>query len=78
MYRIKNSKFLNKNYEIPILQCHGTIDNIVTEEIGKKTCEFIKQIGFTKIKYNKYEGMEHSSTSEEMDDINNFLESLKH
>lgn len=76
MNGIHQSKLMNKNYEVPILQCHGTIDTIVTEKIGKKTCEFIRNQGFSKVQYNKYEGLDHSSTSEEIDDINDFLNSL--
>jgi hypothetical protein len=49
----------NKN-EMPILQCHGDLDSIVSFEWGQITAHHMQQIGFKNVIFKKYNDLGHS------------------
>uniref|UniRef100_A0A8D9ABH2 palmitoyl-protein hydrolase n=2 Tax=Cacopsylla melanoneura TaxID=428564 RepID=A0A8D9ABH2_9HEMI len=62
----------NPNINTPFLQCHGDCDPIVPYMWGQLTSSLLK--GFVKnVTFNTYQGLQHSSNSEEIDDIRNFV-----
>jgi predicted esterase len=56
---------------------HGTSDGVVRYQYGKHSMDVLKP-HFSKLQWNTYQGMEHSSCDEEIRDLNAFLaETLK-
>ena len=62
------------NKDTPIMMMHGAQDNIVPLAWGKKSCDYLKQIGYNVI-LNTY-AMQHSMCPEELMDIRLWLEKL--
>lgn len=62
----------NKN--TPIMMMHGNQDNIVPLAWGKKSCDYLKQIGYN-IVLNTYT-MQHSVCPNELVDISQWLKNL--
>ncbi|GMM34389.1 palmitoyl-(protein) hydrolase [Saccharomycopsis crataegensis] len=62
---------VNKN--TPILQFHGTADPVIPYSIGKRTYEFFKNLGFSKLNFTSYEGMPHTTCAPEMQTVFQFL-----
>jgi len=60
-------------FKTPIIQCHGDADPMVPLEWSKMTVQLLKQLGFSEINWKTYRGLGHSSTEEELDDINDFI-----
>ncbi|WFD35634.1 lysophospholipase [Malassezia cuniculi] len=62
----------------PIMQAHGTIDQIVPYELGRKTSRFVRQdLGFgDKDTFRTYDGMPHSACPQEIRDIAQWLETV--
>ncbi|CAG8559272.1 4023_t:CDS:2 [Diversispora eburnea] len=60
------------NKGIPVLICHGDIDEVVPYEGGKQTHELLKTKGYS-VNFKTYPGMGHSSTPEEFNDMIQFL-----
>jgi len=57
----------------PILQCHGTADEIVPFVRGKQTSKLLQSIN-ANVTFKEYRGMGHHSSEEEMEDLRTFLE----
>lgn len=62
------------NKDTPILMAHGTVDPVVNFQLGKKSCEMLKGLGY-KPTLKVYEGMGHSACPEELDEVEAFLRS---
>ncbi|KAK4232365.1 Phospholipase/carboxylesterase/thioesterase [Podospora fimiseda] len=60
------------NQDTPIFLGHGDSDQVVNYELGKKSYDLLKGLGF-KATFKTYPGMGHSACLEELDDIENFL-----
>lgn len=60
----------------PILQCHGDIDPMVSIEWSKLSTKFIQQMGFSNIQFKTYPGLSHSSSDEEIDDVDEFIKKI--
>ena len=64
----------SNNVKVPIMQAHGDCDSVVPYYLGQQTSEAIKS--FVKNhEFKTYKGLAHSSGAEEMEDIEDFLES---
>ncbi|XP_023222067.1 acyl-protein thioesterase 2-like isoform X2 [Centruroides vittatus] len=61
------------NTEIPVLQCHGDIDNTVPHKWGVMTYEILKSF-MPKLQFKTYKGMQHTSCEEEMKDAHQFIQ----
>ena len=51
-------------FSTPILQCHGDVDPMVSLAWSQLSTTFIKQMGFTDLKFKVYPGLSHSSSEE--------------
>ncbi|KAK4043790.1 Phospholipase/carboxylesterase/thioesterase [Parachaetomium inaequale] len=60
------------NKETPIFMAHGDSDQVVNTELGKKSHELLKGMGY-KATLKIYEDMGHSACLEELDDVEAFL-----
>lgn len=60
-------------FTTPILQCHGDVDPMVPLMWSQLTEKVLKSLGFSNVKFKTYRGLGHSSTEEEMDDVNDFI-----
>jgi phospholipase/carboxylesterase len=65
------SEYPAENKTMPILVCHGTLDQVVPPVLADMALEHLKKQGFT-YTFKKY-GMEHSVCPEEIDDIALFI-----
>ncbi|KAI8820646.1 Phospholipase/carboxylesterase/thioesterase [Fimicolochytrium jonesii] len=63
----------NTNNETPMLMCHGDQDETVPYKWGKLSYEKIVELGKKVEAFKTYKGMGHSSSSEEVSDVAEFL-----
>lgn len=69
---LKNRQETNLN--VPVLQCHGTADTMITFQYAKDTYSFFKEkIGLQDYEFRQYARLGHSTTGQEIEDILNFL-----
>jgi len=61
--------------ETPILQCHGSDDEIVPLARGKQTATLLKSLN-ANLTFKEYEGMGHHSSLEQMEDLRTFLDKV--
>lgn len=62
----------NPNKETPIFMGHGDMDPVVRYAWGAATAEKLKQWGWS-VDFRTYRGMQHSSTPQEIDDLEKYL-----
>jgi len=63
------------NKDMPVLQCHGNADPIVNYTFGKMTEGRMKTlVNPANYTFNTYQGLAHSSSPKEMEDIKHFIE----
>ena len=60
--------------EIPILICHGSLDSVLPESLGRQSLEALKSLGFTP-QYHSYP-MEHAVCPREIVDIAAWIRSV--
>jgi len=66
---------LNIKSATPILQCHGTADQVVPYARGLETSRLLKRIN-SNLTFKEYKGMGHHSSMEEMEDLRTFLDKV--
>ena len=70
-------EFSNENKETKILQCHGKVDPVVQYTWGylsyQLLCQFREK---SSIEFKSYEGLGHSSSQEELIDIEKWIEKI--
>lgn len=64
---------VDNKFKTPIVQCHGDSDPVVPLEWSKMTVQLLKTLGFSDVAFKTYQGLGHSSTEEELDDIKDFI-----
>lgn len=69
-------RHLATNYDTPIFQGHGTMDNIIGYTRGVETAEYYKALGFNRVDFNRYVGVAHSASDEELTDAQNFIKKI--
>ncbi|KAH9491714.1 acyl-protein thioesterase [Bulinus truncatus] len=67
-----NAKY---NTGVPVLQCHGTGDPLVSYRWGQATHEIIKTFN-PAAQFKSYSNMGHSSNPLEMEDVKHFLQDI--
>lgn len=67
---VQNVSEENKN--TPLLMCHGLQDQVVPFSWGKKSFEVLESLKIP-AKLNTYEGMAHSSSEKEINDVIAFI-----
>lgn len=58
---------------LPIFQCHGDVDPVVPYKFGQLSHYSIKTF-MTNAQFTTYNGLSHSSSQQEMDDLKDFIE----
>ena len=58
-------------HTIPIMICHGTMDAVVPEALGRKSLATLQNLGFIP-EYNNYP-MEHTVCPQEIGDISDWI-----
>ena len=56
---------------IPIMICHGTMDSVLPDSLGRKSFATLQNLGFVP-EYNDY-AMEHAVCPQEITDIGNWI-----
>ncbi|KAL4977932.1 acyl-protein thioesterase 1 [Aspergillus desertorum] len=72
--RIKNyipEDFPNK--KTPFFLAHGTEDDVVPHEFGKRSAEMAKELGLEDVTFNSYKYLSHSADPVEIEDLEEFL-----
>lgn len=70
-------KMTDANKDTPVLACHGTADNVVKFMNGDKSYKYLRnELGRTDVRWNQYEGMVHTASPEEVEDVVKFLEEV--
>lgn len=59
---------------IPILICHGSLDSVVPESLGRKSSETLQSLGFFP-EFNSYP-MEHAVCPQQIDDISEWISQI--
>jgi len=70
------STFLDKSpekFKTPVLQCHGDADPLIPNIWAASSSQMLQSVGFSDVKFKTYQGLGHSSTEEEMDDVKDFI-----
>ncbi|KAB5562797.1 Phospholipase/carboxylesterase/thioesterase [Coniochaeta sp. 2T2.1] len=60
------------NKDTPVWMGHGDRDNVVNFQLGKKSCDMLKEMGYNAT-LKVYPGMMHSACPEELDEVEHFL-----
>jgi predicted esterase len=63
------------NRDVPMLQCHGPFDSVVSHRWGKASHDIIKSFN-PSAQFMSYTDMYHCSSPEEMQDVKAFLEKV--
>lgn len=63
---------------LPIWQAHGTADSVIDISYGRKLRDFLRspELGLgagNEIEYREYEGLPHSASPEELEDLTDWL-----
>ncbi|RCV16285.1 hypothetical protein SEVIR_3G128300v4 [Setaria viridis] len=61
---------------LPILLCHGRVDEVVTYRNGERSAEILRSSGFSYLSFKPYNGLGHYTIPEEMDDLWKWLSSM--
>lgn len=64
------------NNSTPVFQGHGEDDPLVKIELGRKTSEFYRGLGFQKLQFNSYPGVAHSAGDQELADVVRFIDGV--
>nr|XP_043638762.1 acyl-protein thioesterase 1 homolog 1-like isoform X2 [Erigeron canadensis] len=58
---------------LPILVCHGQVDDVVDHKQGDKSAQTLRASGFQNLTYCTYNGLGHYTTPEEVNDVCRWL-----
>ncbi|KAK1408058.1 hypothetical protein QVD17_39689 [Tagetes erecta] len=58
---------------LPVLVCHGLVDDVVEHKHGEKTAEILRSSGFQNIMFYTYNGLGHYTIPQEMYDVCSWL-----
>ncbi|KAI7748143.1 hypothetical protein M8C21_019592 [Ambrosia artemisiifolia] len=60
---------------LPILLCHGKVDDVVLFRYGDKSAEKLTSAGFQNLTFKTYDSLGHYTMPQEMDDVCSWLTS---
>ncbi|KAK4757010.1 hypothetical protein SAY87_007137 [Trapa incisa] len=60
---------------LPILLCHGKVDDVVLHKFGEKSSSALNTVGFHDVTFKSYERLGHFTVPEEMDVVCSWLSS---
>ncbi|KAG5445045.1 acyl-protein thioesterase [Clonorchis sinensis] len=70
---VSDQSLINGHRETPIFQCHGREDCLVSHHMGSATHDLLKTFRMTKCEFTSYANLGHSSSDEELNDVQCFL-----
>lgn len=73
--KLATNEALNRAASLPILLCHGKVDDVVPYKYGKKSSEVLASSGFCNLSFKSYDGLGHYTYPEEMEDLCKWLKS---
>jgi len=74
---ILNAGLSKEAKKTPLLYCHGKDDQVVHFKWGQMSYKFLKDdLALENSKFIEYDGMGHSSSMEELNDISSFLKTI--
>jgi len=68
----KTMQSVVRNLDVPVLHCHGDCDPLVPYKWGQMTSTLLKRV-LTRHEFKTYKGVGHSSSPDELGDIQAFL-----
>ena len=72
-YLPRPAAFVPSNPETPVLMCHGDCDQVVALEWAKESEATMIAAGMTQLEFKTYDGLEHSASLEELNDVAEWL-----
>lgn len=73
--KLATNEVLNRAASLPILLCHGKVDDVVSYKHGKKSSEVLASSGFRDLSFKSYDGRGHYTYPKEMEDLCKWLKS---
>ncbi|KAJ8444602.1 hypothetical protein Cgig2_023665 [Carnegiea gigantea] len=73
--KLATNEALNHAACLPILLCHGKVDDVVPYKYGKKSSEVLASRGFRDLTFKSYDGLGHYTYPEEIEDLCEWLKS---
>ncbi|XP_071737229.1 uncharacterized protein [Rutidosis leptorrhynchoides] len=73
--KVEGDEAANRASSLPILLCHGKVDDVVLFRHGDKSAETLTSTGFQKLTFKTYDLLGHYTMPEEMDDVCSWLTS---
>lgn len=64
------------NYDTPIFQGHGNIDNVVAFEFGQQTAQLYRGLGFKKLTFKEYANLAHSAGEDELKHVQEVIRDI--
>ncbi|XP_075259136.1 acyl-protein thioesterase 1-like [Convolutriloba macropyga] len=61
---------------VPVLQCHGDSDPLVTYTFGDMSHKLLVKKGMSNYTFKSYPGMTHGSSAQEMRDVKDFIKTI--
>ncbi|CAN1170151.1 Acyl-protein thioesterase 2 [Linum perenne] len=65
----------NRATSLPILLCHGKVDDVVSYKYGEKSSQVLSSLGFQDVTFKSYNGLGHYTIPQEMDELCAWLSS---
>ncbi|KAF6152693.1 hypothetical protein GIB67_021353 [Kingdonia uniflora] len=64
---------VSRTASLPLLLCHGKVDDVVQYKHGERSAEVLSSTGFKNLIFKKYDGLGHYTVPEETDEVCNWL-----
>ncbi|XP_023735264.1 uncharacterized protein LOC111883137 [Lactuca sativa] len=64
---------LRRASSLPILLCHGKVDDVVEYKLGEKSAQTMYSAGFQSVTFRTYNALGHYTIMEEINDVCNWL-----
>ncbi|MFS8005369.1 putative lysophospholipase [Helianthus anomalus] len=58
---------------LPVLLCHGRVDDVVEYKLGEKSAQTMYSVGFQNLTFRAYNGLGHYTILEELNDVCSWL-----
>ncbi|XP_050135743.1 uncharacterized protein LOC126611492 isoform X1 [Malus sylvestris] len=69
----RSHEALRRAASLPILQCHGSSDDVVPYNYGEKSVHCLTTAGFRYLSFKPFEGLGHYTIPKEMNDVSSWL-----
>ncbi|KAL8129571.1 hypothetical protein V2J09_018726 [Rumex salicifolius] len=73
--KVANDEAASRASSLPILLCHGTVDDVVQFKFGEASSQSLSASGFQDVKFNSYNRLGHHTIPQETNDVCSWLTS---